>query len=100
MAGRALLGHPVEPVDSQSMNRQLVGLQVDQQADDVAGGAQGRPHWLMRSAPPASSAITRAIGGFCEARGPVESTWSKGLGAVRDGFHGDAEHFFEFPLAM
>jgi len=55
MAGlEQLSGHPVEPVDS-SMNSTRWGLQVDQQADDVAVGAPGPDALVMRSAPPGSS---------------------------------------------
>jgi len=64
------------------------------------GGGSRRRTGDAAKRTPASSAITRAIGGFCEARGPVGSNVVEGLPRFSGGFHGDASTSLSSRAAM
>ena len=78
--------------------QQLMGLQVDQQANDVAGALQGRG---AGDAAAHSQLLSQhqSHGGFAQARWAVEQHVVEGLLAGAGGLHRDGQHLLELALA-
>ena len=90
-------GDPVEPVDLIN-EQQLLGLEVHQQAHDVAGALQGRGTGDA-AAHAKFFGQHQGHGGFAQARGAIEQHVVEGFLTAAGGLNGNAQHLLEFALA-